>query len=280
MAVARTYENMEICGEPFSREGKLYVRVKTPCPRCGGTGSFSYNPKNGTTCFGCGGNGSQYKEVRWYTDKERAVLDRAAEKRLAVKAAKKEERRVKFAARNAFGFGELGYITLFRGDANVINDWAHETTPCRARFNTYFGWFCPSTLEIVNLPETVETVKLTWNEVRDPEDAEDLFMRDEDEVRKYVHTLLYGESKSTFQGVVGEWMERTIVVKKNIKMENRYGGSNFHVMEDSDGNVYVWSTSSKSLEVDQEYKLRMKVKEHKDYEGVQQTVVYYCKEIK
>ncbi len=280
MAVARSYENMEICGEPFEREKKMWVRVKGACKRCGGSGHYSMNAQGDTTCYRCGGRGYEYMEVRWYTDAQRAAMDKAAEKRQAAKEAKVEQRRIKFAAKNAFGFGEAGFITIFRGDSKVLDDWAHETSPCRARYNTFFGWFCPSRMEIVNLPDEIEKVVLQWDEVKDNNDPEGLTMRDNDEVRRYVHTKLYGESTSDYQGEVGNWLEKEVTIKKNIRNDGYYGASNFHVMEDNEGNVYVWSTSSKSLEVDKVYNLRMKVKEHREYEGVKQTVVYYCKEIK
>ena len=38
MAVAKSYENLEIIGEPFEENGKMYVTVKGKCPRCGGDG--------------------------------------------------------------------------------------------------------------------------------------------------------------------------------------------------------------------------------------------------
>lgn len=33
------------------------VYDRKPCGRCGGSGHYSYNQINGTTCFGCGGSG-------------------------------------------------------------------------------------------------------------------------------------------------------------------------------------------------------------------------------
>jgi len=280
MAVAKSYENMEIMGEPYTHEGdakKLYVRVKGLCPRCGGSGHYSYNPMDGTRCFACGGRGYEIKEVRWYTDKQREALDRAAEKRAAAKAVKVEERRVKFAARNAFGFGEAGFITLFKGDSTILNDWAHETNPCRARFNLLFGWFCPSKLEIVNLPAEITPIVLKWEDIHNSDDPEDLTMRDEAEVRKIVHELLDDLSKSEYQGEVGDWLEREVTIKKNVPVDGRFGESRVHIMEDSDGNEYVWITASKNLEVGFKCVMRMKVKEHKEYNDVKQTVVYYCK---
>lgn len=276
MAVAKSYEKMEIVGEPFERDGKMYVRVSGPCKRCGGTGNYSYNPKDGTTCFRCGGHGKENMEVRWYTDKQRAAMDRAAEKRAEAKAAKVEERRIKFSARNAFGF-DKGYVTLFKGDADVINSWAHETSPCRVRYNTLFGWFCPSWLEFSDLPDTITPIQLTWDSVKNPDDAEGLSMVSDEEVKKIIHELLGDVNTSEYQGQIDEWLEKTVTIIKNIPVDNRYGSSHMHIMHDENENEYVWATASKDIAANTTCVMRMKVKDHKEYNGVKQTIVYYCK---
>ena len=281
MAVAKSYENMEVMSEPYAYDNdpkKLYVRVKGPCHRCGGSGHYSYNQIDGTRCLACRGSGVEVKKVRWYTDKQREALDRAADKCAAVKAAKVEERRVKFAARNAFGFGEAGFINLLKGDQNVINEWAHETDPCRARYNTMFGWFCPSTLAVENLPENVELVRLDWEKVADENDPEHLSIKDEVDVKTVIRELVgKPESQSEYQGEINDWLEEKVTIKRNIAVDNRYGNSHMHIMEDERGNIYLWSTASKDLPEGSEYNMRMKVKDHKEYNGEKQTIVYYCK---
>lgn len=278
MAVAKSYENKTIVGEPFMQDGKMYVRVTGICSRCGGSGNYSYNPLHGTTCFKCGGSGKESMVVRWYTDAQRAAMDRAAEKRQAAKTIKQEARRIKYSARNALGFGDVGYITLFKGDSKVINDWAHETSPCRVRYNTLFQWFCPSWLEMPKeIPDDIIPVKLTWDEVRDTSDDENLKIKSDDEVKKIVNTLIGEPSASEYQGNVGDWLEKDIKVVNNILVESNYGPTRLHIMEDANKNVYVWSTSSKNLEIGTSGIMRMKVKDHRDYNGVKQTLVYYCK---
>lgn len=277
MAVAKSYENMKIMGEPFTIDNKLYVIVQSVCKRCGGSGHYSMNAMGDSTCYRCHGIGKENLQVRWYTESQRASMDRAAEKRAEAKAEKKEERRIKFAARNAFGFCEAGYITLFKGDNNIINDWAHETNPCRARYNTLFGWFCPSKLEIVNLPDSITPVKLNWNMVQDPTDPEGLSIKDDDTVKKIIRELLGEINHSQYQGEVNEWLEKEVTVDKNISLDGHFGNSHMHIMHDAEGNEYVWNTASKNIEAGSKILLRMKVKEHKEYNGVKQTIVYYCK---
>ena len=285
MAVAKSYEEMQQIGQPFENEGKMYVKVKGKCPRCGGSGHYSYNQMDGTRCYGCNGTGIKVMNVRWYTDSQRASMDRAAERRAEAAQAKKEARRVKFAARNAFGFGDAGYITLYKGDMEVISAYFKSFTIDEeghraAWFNTIFGWYTPSKMEVpTDLPENVEAVRLDWDSVRDPEDEENLAMQDNDFVSAYVKSLIAIPSKSEYQGKVGEWMTKEVVVKKNITLNGRYGESHMHILHDSDENVYVWTTGSKNIKAGSAITLKMKVKEHKDYNGTKQTVVWYCKEV-
>lgn len=279
MAVAKSYENMEICGEPYSYNNdpkKFYVKVKGPCHRCGGSGHYSYNSLDGTICYGCRGSGKEIKEVRWYTESQRAALDRAAEKRSIVQKQKQEERRIKFSARNAFGFGELGFITILWGDNEKIKEWRSDLPKYTVMYNTIFGWYMPSD-KTVEIPKEFNYLRINWEDVRDTTDSENLLMKDNAVVHQYVHELIYGVSKSEYQGKKDEWLEKDVTITKNISLSSNFGDSHMHIMEDKEGNVYVWTTASKNLEENTSIHMRMKVKEHKEYEGVKQTVVYYCK---
>lgn len=277
MPTAKSYDGMEIMGQPFEHEGKMYVRVKGKCPRCGGSGHYSYNQMDGTRCYGCNGTGVKMMDVRWYTDAQRASMDKAAEKRAAAKAVKVEEHRIRFAARNALGFGDAGFITILVGDNDFIKDWRTELPQHTVWYNEFFGWFIPSNRTPETIPSNLRTIRLNWEVVMDKNDPEGLEMRDNEEVKSYVQTLIYGKSKSEYQGSPNEWLTREVVIKKNVAADSRYGESHIHIMEDADENQYVWTTASKNLEEGATYTIKMKVKEHKEYKGVKQTVVYYCK---
>ena len=144
-------------------------------------------------------------------------------------------------------------------------------------FNNMFGWYMPSEKHVDSFPEGIHYRKLEWTEVRDDDDKEDLAMKDHDIVAKYVRTLIYGESKSQYQGEKDTWLEHDVTIIKNIQLTSQYGDSHMHIMQDADENIYVWTTGSKNLEVGSTVHMKMKVKEHKEYEGVKQTIVYYCR---
>jgi len=275
MAVAKSYENMQVVGEPFEHDGKMYVRVSGPCKRCGGSGHYSMNAQGDTTCYRCNGSGKENMEVRWYTDKERAAQDRAAEKRAEKKKVEAEKRAVRFKARNAFGFGEAGYITLVIGEHDVIQSWREGLPEHTVWYNEIFHWFIPSDRTPVEIPSNLKTIKLDWDSIK----INDLEMRPRKEVEEYVSSLVYEPSKSTYQGEVGTWLIKDVVIKSNIELDSRFGLSHMHVMEDEDGNVYVWTTASKNIAAGTALHMKMKVKEHKEYKGTQQTIVFYCKEV-
>ena len=283
MAVAKTYEGMEIVKEPFEENGKMYVIVRGKCPRCGGSGHYSYNQMDGTTCYGCMGSGIKRQQVRWYTDAQRATMDRAAEKRAAAAKVKKEARRIKYAPRNSLGFGDAGYITLYKGDNKVISNFFKNFTIDEeghkaAWYNNYFHWYTPSKLAVPEeLPEGIEPIRLSWDEVRDEEDEENLTMRPDEEVIAYVKSLIEEPSTSRYQGEIGDWITRNLTIERNIVLDGRYGVSHMLVMSDGE-NIYFW-TGKKNYEEGTELSLKMKVKDHKEYNGVEQTIVYYCKEI-
>lgn len=286
MAVAKSYENYQLIGEPYDKNGRKYVRVRGDCKRCGGSGHYSMNAMGDTTCYRCGGSGHENMEVRWYTESQRAALDRAAEKRAAAKAVKAEERRIKFSPKNAFGFGPEEYITLYKGDETVIKDFflsftIDEEGHRAAWYNVFFRWFTPSKITFdKELPEGIIPVKLTWDEIKDKNDPEGLQTIDNKAIADYVSTLLDEPSNSEWQGEKGDWLELDVTIKKNIFLTSNYGDSHMHIMEDDNENVYVWNTASKNLEEGYRTHMRMKVKDHSEYKGVKQTVVYYCKEKK
>ena len=245
MPVARTYEKFPIDGEPFRENGRLYVNVQT---------------------------NKGLKKVRWYTDAERERMDKAAGV-----TAKKDI--MDFDGRTAFGFGDDGYIIIYGGDEDDIEAWAQTHRNFLWR-NLTFGYYTPSRLasQIIDLPVTVVARKLEWSEVQDSGNK----MKPHEEVTRYIQKIFHGETgkpESVYQGTENSWIERDLVISKNKKVTDRFGDKCVHTMIDANGNVYVWSTGTKDYAVGVAKHLKMKVKEHKEINGIKTTVVYYCKEI-
>ena len=235
MAVAKTYEKMEICGEPFKENGHMYVFVLAP---------------------------KGQKKVRWYTD---------AEYRRMYPTAVIEHNVMDFNAKHVFGFEETGYITIYKG--SNVEGWANEDRT-NIRYNCTFGFYTPGRLESPHLIAGIEPVKLMWEEVMDHDDR----MKPHEVVQKIVAAKLGTLSNSQYQGNVNEWLQKAVTVKEKKSNETHFGTKHTYVLEDSDGNSYIWETGAKDFACAQTISLKMKVKEHKEVNGTPTTIVWYCKE--
>lgn len=126
--VAKSYQTLEIIQEPFSENGRLYVKVKT---------------KKGII-----------KKVRWYSESEYAKMypdENPQEKRFR-------------SQKDVLGF-EKGYITVFKGDNLPPKEWFREHG---ARYTRFWGWFIPSELDVpTDIPFDVDIVRLDWDVVGD-----------------------------------------------------------------------------------------------------------------
>lgn len=260
--VAKTYENWEIIGEVFKDEaGKEWVRVRHTCPRCGGTGNYSFNAIYGSTCFCCQGSGKESKNVRWYTDKERARMDAQATKRQADHITEAEYKRGP--EYNHFG-NENGYIDIVLGNTYPIKD-ILKANGCK--YTAALGWYIPYGIDFK--PEGHALLHLTWAEASD----ENGFIKSENELRKIIEKATFVPSPSEYQGQPEDKLTRTVTVVRNIPLTGYYGDSNCHIMEDVVGNIYVWTTASKNIPEGSKIQFTGKVKAHQERKGVKQTIM-------
>ena len=135
MAVAKSYQELEIVGDVFVSSGRQYVNVKL---------------KSGKT-----------KAVRWYTDSEyRKMYPEAVAVDRSADPYYKPQKEV-------LGFTK-GYITIFKGDTYSELDWFRASI---ARYARWWGWYIISTEEIPeDLPEPesvedgIEMIDVAWPE--------------------------------------------------------------------------------------------------------------------
>ena len=126
MAVAKSYQKLDICGDPYEKNGRAYIVVSYPDGR--------------------------HKEVRWYTDAEYKKM--YPEEKVSVD---------KWNAKKILGF-EKGYITIFKGDIKENEEWFKLEKACR--YHTYWGWYVISTEDLPEpMPLGVEAVRLEWSQV-------------------------------------------------------------------------------------------------------------------
>lgn len=239
MAVAKSYQGLEITTEPYAVNGRMYVKVKT---------------QSGTL-----------RQVRWYSDAE-------FKKMYPDTPVDHSNDPYWRSQKDVLGF-KNGYITIFTGNTYEQKDWFKEIG---CTYRKFWGWALSSEKEVPTImPEGITPIRLDWELVG----REDETLKTDEEVRKAVEKLTYEPSNSEFQGKIGERIEVTVTVDKNIEVNGYYGSSNMHVMSDAAGNVYVWTTASKSWSEGSVRTIRGTIKDHKEYKNTKQTVLTRCTEI-
>ena len=239
MAVAKTYAKMKISGDPFMENKRMYVNVVTP---------------------------KGLKKVRWYSDAEYRRMYPGEEI--------VNDSHMDFNARHVFGFGDSGYITIYRGNESILQEF-RELHQESFRYNLTFGIYTPSHIVVCDLPDGITPIRLMWKEVMDHDDR----MKPHEVVQKIVAEKLGTINQSKYKGAINEWLQKTVKVAKKTSKESHFGTKHTYNLEDSEGNTYIWETGAKDFACDQTISLKMKVKEHKEIDGNEVTVVWYCKEV-
>lgn len=272
--VAKSYQNCEQIGDVYSKDKRLYIKIKESCDRCGGHGSSSYPSwaanRNGI-CFKCNGDGYITKEVRVYSEKEYETLERNSER---IKNQKEIERvanipEINRKYKEKSGF-KMGYITAVLGNTYSIKE---ELKELGAKFNKSFGWYFAGGDE----PEGTdyEFYRVNWEDVS-VENNEYIVLKNEDELSSWFKSQTTTPSNSKFQKEIGDKIEVLVTIVSVFNFTNKFGVTYLHNMVDGEGNVFVWSTSTKCLASGILYRLRGTVKDHKIYKDTEQTILTRC----
>lgn len=231
--VAKSYIGLEQVTEPYSLNGKMYVKVRM---------------KNGNI-----------KQVRAYSAKEYAKYNPEVKVTKPIKS-----------RREVLGFGEKGFIWIFKGETYENLDW-FRASPCR--YSRVWGWYLPSDIEMPDpIPSNVEPLKLNWDDVSFDGD-----LIAEDNLVKFVETLLYDEGESQHVGQIGDRLDFVATCDRASMNQSAFGISYFYVFSDEDKNIYTWGTSARVLEEGQTYHIRGTVKDHTTFRNTKQTALTRCK---
>lgn len=230
--VAKSYQNLEQVSDIYTVNGRNYVKVMT---------------KNGP------------KQVRAYSEAE---YKRYNPETKIIQPAKSR--------REILGFGEQGFIWLFKGDTYSAIDW-FRASPCR--YARMWGWYLPSDIEMPDpLPVGIEPIKLEWIDVS----LNDQLIA-EDEIVKVVDSMLYDAGTSQHVGKIGDRIEFDGVCSRATVNQSQFGISYFFVFQSDEGNIFTWGTSSRSLEEGQRYHIKGTLKEHTVFRAVKQNALTRCK---
>ncbi|MFQ9249245.1 MAG: hypothetical protein ACLR3R_18510 [Clostridium paraputrificum] len=256
----------------FEVKGKPYEEVLGCCKRCGGTGHFSYNPVDGTKCYGCGGTGYQRIERRILTEKEKAQRERAKTRRKEKQEKEREANRKKsieinnkkFLERNGFENTENIYLVLNENSYEIKEELKEK------------GAFWNNSLKSWCFRESIEDyqlLKVNYNDFISKGEY-GAYMIDVDKLVKVL------ERKNTSEYINAEIGEK---IELDIEVINIHGYSatikymdvwtNIVTMRDNDGNILVWKTQSDSLNKGDKVRIKAIVKEFSDYEYKKQTIL-------
>lgn len=180
---------------------------------------------------------------------------------------------VDFNAREAFGFGEKGFITLLVGNERVINEWSKPLEGKRASYSILFRWYVSSAIDISNLPSEIKSYKLLWDEVKSPTRENRL---DDWYKIKAIVDKIYGEQKeeiSSFQGTIGGIEQKMVIVSRIVAS----GKKKQYTFKDMNNNYYIWETATQNFNLNDQITLKMKIKDHCLIDGIPHTIVWYCK---
>ena len=284
--VADSYKDMEVIGEPFENEkGRLYVKIKSTCPRCGGSGHYSYNQMDGTRCYGCNGTGTVIQKVRAYTEKEynhmQAANERARAKRKAEKEAKvrdlienAEKYKHEVALKLGFGEDEKAYL-VYGDDTFAIKD---KLKDLGARFDPTLKWFFSKNVE---LPEGYNLCAISFDELYNynPQIKWAEFKEDAKAIVSRRIAELKGPSTSIYYPGTEKERIRNITAKvSNIRgFEGIYGYTSVYTFT-SENYVFIWMTSkcNLNLTVGETVDLTGTMKKFDEYLGVHNTYLTRC----
>ena len=278
--VAPSYENMTFVS--IDEEARR-AKMSKPCWKCGGSGY--YMPFG--ECFACGGTGKNYHTVKIYTPEEYEKYMRNAERTRERKAEKREAER-RFAEEHSEenlkkALAEAGYDpedpqVYVIGGANTfaIKDWLKENG---FKFNSELNWYCMQPKEV---PAPYKLAPIPFSSCFEWNCYFKKFNLKEGvkELADAARNSLYPKSNSEWMGDIKERLrniEVTYVSSRDI--ESYYGLSILYTFKAGE-NILVWFCSGKGLpqdiEVGDSFLLTGTVKDHKEYNGVKQTVLTRC----
>lgn len=140
----------------YTRETSTGLMAWTVCERCGGSGHYSFNPLDGTVCYGCRGNLSRLtgQAGRWEPVSE---LERKATNRIKARA-RRERKAAAFAAGEAARWEALVAARPLLAELTYLPDYAGILGSMRGQFERK-GTLSPAQVEFAEkiIREGMET---------------------------------------------------------------------------------------------------------------------------
>ncbi len=265
----------KIIAERTDRNGTKHQTVETNCDRCGGKGNSEVWRYTGRTCFKCNGSGLMVVSRKVYTpeyeEKLRLRRKKAEEK-------KREKIREEMPERNKETLEKFGYhnekIFAVLGETYSIKNELKENGAIWG--GAVIGWYFSEE------KEKYETVQLEVSKLIHYGDLGNVMKKFDAEIVDYMN-----EKKKIEEPVASEWigeegqrLDLELKIINSFEFDGFYGTSFVNKLKDSEGNIFVWITSS-----DLEYmygdgtliKMTATIKEHSTFRDEKQTVLTRCR---
>jgi hypothetical protein len=220
------------------KDGDTYVLLE--CWKCGGTGRYAHFGG----CFACRGSGGEWVEVERYIERvaRRMVRDEKKQKEREVEAREAEIRREAY---------EREFSSRYPTEWAVLEAWMEAPPRNREFLGSLYGQ--------VRRKGTLSEKQLA------------ALQRSIERGRQFEVERARKAEVSKFIGEAGTRYDFVLKINKTLDFESDFGISTLHIMEDDDGNVFTWFSSSKSLDEGKWYPIRATVKKHTERDGVKQT---------
>lgn len=285
---AKTYTDWERIGEPFDKNGKLYQKVKTKCPRCGGLGIVVARVENGQPipipvdqgiCYQCAGARYLTKEVRLYTEAEFQRMEELNEKNRIKREQEKEakwekefaETKKEWLAHN--GFSEDGYTYIVTGNSFSIKD---ELKAAGWRYDPVLKWHKadPTGYEDRVIKFHVDQLFefSAWGKGH--------YILGCKEIVDKALAAAQPQSTSTWIGEVGEKIKGIKVqLVRKYTTETRYGLNTLYSFQTKEGNILNWwTTTFQAVEVGDWVTIKYAtIKKLDTYKDVKNTIITRAK---
>lgn len=283
--VADSYEGFELVGAPYEKSGKMYSKARQNCDRCVKgvyvsrveNNQIVPHPAFSGVCLKCGGVGYITKEIRLYTEKEKAAAtrakERAAERKVEERLANAERKKAEWLEKECFT--PDGVTTVYVGSNSF--DVKDQLKAEGWKYSMLLGWhIAEADVEkygVENLAEISVSDVAAFNLY-----GEGCWLSTAKNFVDQIRNSRKPVSKSEWIGLEKDKIKNVPVVVKSIRgCETRFGWTNIITFLNKES-VIVWFTSTDiKYAVGESCYLSATVKEHKEYRNEKQTVVKNCK---
>lgn len=284
--VADSYEGFELVGTPYEKSGKMYSKARQNCDRCV-KGVYACRVENnqivphpayGGVCLKCGGVGYITKEIRLYTEKEKAAAtrakERAAERKVEERLANAEKKKAEWLKKECFTSD--GVTTVYVGSNSFdVKDQLKEEG---WKYSPLLGWhIAEADVEkygAENLAEVSVNDLAAFNLY-----GEGCWLSTAKNFVDQIKNDRKPPSLSEWVGEVGERLYDISVTLVSVHgYNNQFGYSQVVKFETEDKSEIIWFTASDiQIKVGEKGMLTGTVKKHDIYKNNKITIVTRCK---